>query len=348
MAEVIFYTGFRRGIFEIFPRMKTASIETIRSIQSHPNAEKLELVKVRGWQCVVKKGEFSEGQRIVFVPVDTILPHAEWSRFLVKDGHSGQPIRLRTARLRGEYSQGLVLPLTVLPSDARKFEEGADVGDLLGVSKYEKEIPAGLAGIAIGGFPVRICPQTDEENGLAAEDIVRIVLEGGISVTRKLDGSSCTVVVEDRQIMQVCSRKLSLKESPESGYWRVARSLRLSELPLGNVVIQGELMGPKIQGNQLKLSEGELHVFQVRIGESFLPYEEMRSLCHASLLCPAVPLIGHYDPPHSLETLQELADSQRLDDGAYGEGVVIRPYHYPRASSGRPLGFKLINRNYVD
>ena len=119
--------------------MKTASIETLASIRPHPNADRLEIATVLGWQCVVKKGEFTAGQAVVFVAPDTILPRAAWSEFLAKDG---KPIRLKTIRLRGEYSQGLVLPLSVLPSASQTWNEGADVGAELGVKKYEKEIQA--------------------------------------------------------------------------------------------------------------------------------------------------------------------------------------------------------------
>ena len=110
--------------------MKLASIEVIKEIAPHSNADSLEIAKVLGWQIIVRKGEFKAGESVVFIPIDTILPDAEWSAFLKK---GGKPIRLNTIRLRGEYSQGLVQPLSILPEHVRGWQEGADVGGELGV-----------------------------------------------------------------------------------------------------------------------------------------------------------------------------------------------------------------------
>ena len=130
--------------------MKLASIETIKEIVPHSGADKLEIAKILGWQSIVKKGEFKAGDKIVFVVIDTILPNAPWSEFLADRNNPEKPIRLRTVKLRGEYSQGLVLPLSVLPENVQGWHEGADVSGALGIKKYEKEIPAQLSGEILG------------------------------------------------------------------------------------------------------------------------------------------------------------------------------------------------------
>jgi len=331
--------------------VKLASIEIVKELQAHPNADRLELAKVSGWQCVVKKGEFMQGQQVLFVTIDTVLPRASWSEFLADKVDKGKQIRLKTVKLRGEYSQGLVLPVSILEErgiDTTRLKIGDDVSESMGVRKYEKEVPAGLTGIALGPFPSHICAATDEENGLGDEELVKEVLARRTTVTRKLDGSSCTVVVNNGIITHVCSRRLVLQETEESGFWKVARQLELGKIGEGRIVIQGELMGPKVQGNQLRLKSAELHVFQIQVNGEFLSHQEMREFCEKKLKCPAVPLLGHFGPEMSLEEFQAFADEQRLDNGEPAEGIVIRPCDYPKAGSGRPLGFKLINRNYRD
>jgi len=328
--------------------MKLASIEVISEIIPHTNADSLEIAKVLGWQVIVRKGEFKAGESVVFFPIDTILPDAPWSAFLKK---GDKPIRLNTIKLRGQYSQGLVQPLSILPEHVRGWQTGADVGGELGVKKYEKEIPACLSGEVAGSFPSHLAPKTDEDNGLSNPDIVKFVLEQECFATLKLDGSSCTIVVRGGKIEYVCSRNLSLKESDTNGFWRAAKKLTLT--PDMNLVIQGELMGPGVQGNQLKLMEPMLFVYQIRnldTGE-WLGYTTMSTVCEGMLQCRCVPLIGEISPFQTLDDLQQLADMQQFEDEGEtcpAEGIVVRPRKMGSMGNGRPLGFKIINRNYKD
>lgn len=332
--------------------MKLASIETITDRIHHPNADKLDLVKVLGWQSVVKRDEFKKGDKVVFVVIDTILPRAPWSEFLVDPKKPDAPIRLKTAKIRHFYSQGLVLPLSVLPENIQGWHEGADVGGALGIKKYEKEIPAQLSGEVLGGFPSYVCAQTDEDNGLSYPELVEEVLRNRwITVAQKYDGSSCTIVIEDRKITHVCSRRLSLKETDQNAFWRVARKLDLSNINNERYVIQGELMGPGVQGNQLKLMEPELYVFQISSDNVFWPYLDMVCLCRYTFGCRHVKQIDNYETDGGkidLAFLQDLADQQTLPDGSPAEGIVVRPLDYRSAGNGRPLSFKIMNRNYVD
>lgn len=332
--------------------MKLASIETIKEIVPHNGADKLEIAKILGWQSIVKKGEFKAGDKVVFVVIDTILPNAPWSEFLADKKDPEKQIRLRTIKLRGEYSQGLVLPLSVLPENIQGWHESADVGGALGIKKYEKEIPAQLSGIALGAFPTYICAQTDEDNGLSYPDIVNEVLKNEwITVTQKLDGSSGTIIIEDRVITHVCSRRLSLKETEENAFWKVARKLNLDKLDRGRYVIAGEVMGCGIQGNQLKLNEPEIFVFQIKYNDSFYNYLDMVYECKYTLDCKYVPHIENFNTINqkvNIDMLQALADKQVLPCGSPAEGIVVRPLNYRSAGNGRPLSFKIINRNYKD
>lgn len=324
-------------------RMKLATIELIADVRPHPNADRLDIATILGWQTIIRKGEFSAGDRVVFVPIDTILPKAPWSDFLADKKNPEKPIRLRTIKLRGQFSQGLALPLTVLPECVRGWNIGADVGGELGVRKFEKEIPAQLSGIAKGNFPRHLAPKTDEDNALSNPDLVRDVLQWPVSITQKLDGSSCTIIVEEGQIEHVCSRNLSLIESETNSFWRAARKLNLTGF---SGVIQGELMGPGIQGNQLGLLEPELYVFQIRDSSGWFTLDDIESEC-ATLGAKPVPVITTGTRGATLADLQDIADSQVLLSGAPAEGIVVRPDEpLVYIGEGRPLGFKIINRNY--
>lgn len=332
--------------------MKLASIEVIKEIVPHKGADKLEIAKVLGWQSIVKKGEFKAGDKVVFVVIDTILPLAPWSQFLADKNNPEKPIRLCPIRLRGEHSAGLVLPLSVLPENVQGWHEGADVGGALGIKKYEKEIPAQLSGIALGPFPSYLTAQTDEENGLSNPDLVAEVLKSEwITVTLKYDGSSGTIIIEDGVITHVCSRRLTLKETEENAFWKAARKLDASQYDDGRYIISGEIMGCGVQGNQLKLMSPEIFVFQIKYMDDFYTYSEMRNECETYLKCRYVPLVGDFHTKNSkitLADLQALADEQVLPCGSPAEGIVVRPMDYRASGEGRPLGFKIINRNYKD
>ena len=333
--------------------MKLASIEIIADVRVHSNADRLEIATVLGWQTVIKKGDFMPGDRCVFVVIDTILPPAPWSAFLAHAAAPELPIRLKTAKLRGEYSQGLALPLTVLPEHMRDWQDGADVGGELGIKKYEKEIPGVLSGEAKSAFPTHYAPRTDEDNGLSNPAIVEMVVrQGRIGATLKLDGSSCTVVLQDGVLTDVCSRNLSLREDSKNGFWRAVRKLNLDRLPsvwTGRTVLQGELMGPGIQGNQLKLMEPTLFLFNV--------YNEQTGWLSHSGVERTADLIGARAVPSisfeeldakTLAGFQAIADRQRLPCGAPAEGIVVRPVQPTTFGNGRPAGFKIINRAYID
>lgn len=337
--------------------MKLASIEIIKNIRSHSNADSLEIAEVLGWQTIVKKGIHKEGDKIVFITIDTIVPRYHWSDFLADKNNPDKPIRLKNIKLRGEYSSGLVIPMSEFSSFVFKdYDVGSDVTEILGITKYIKEIPANLSGETLGDFPTHLAPKTDEDNGLNDPILVDKVLKCNpfITVTQKLDGSSITLIVENGILTQVCTRNLSKKETENNTFWKAAKKLSIPQNWTGT--IQGELCGNGIQRNQLKLEDVRIFVFQINQDGKYMTYEEMKDFCENHLKCDVVPLVCKLNLEdqiklwvNPLQKLQELADKQKYASGLDGEGIVIRPSSYPRGySSRRPLGFKLINRNYKD
>lgn len=335
--------------------MKLASIETIKVLRPHPNADRLELAQVLGWQTVVQKGLYKERDKVVFIVIDSIVPKCSWSEFLVDRNNSDKPIRLKMIKLRGEHSAGIVVPLEMLPVEFRDFEVGKDITELLGVQKYIKELPANLAGENVGDFPSHLASKTDEDNGLSNLDIIEEVIKHPTTITQKIDGSSITIVVENGEIKQVCSRNLSKKDTPNSAFWQAAKKLKM--LPGFTGVIQGELAGNGIQKNPLRLEDKEIFVFQIKKSDgTYMKYREMQGLCNVEFGCKVVPLIVEdmmfigATVEEALEKLQQIADQQvYFQTNNPAEGIVVRPKDYPRSfQSRRPLGFKILNRNYKE
>jgi RNA ligase (TIGR02306 family) len=259
---------------------KLASVRRIDEIRPIEGADAIEAAVVGGWVVVVKKGEFTAGDLAVYLEIDSFVP-TELAPFLTKPGHFPKEFngvkgeRLRTVKLRGQVSQGLLLKVgecfgatvTLSASDATPYTEGDDVSEALGIQKYEAPVSAQLAGQVRGNFPGFIS-KTDQERiqNLTAElrewqDNPKFTWE----VTEKLDGSSMTVYVRDEE-EGVCSRNLDLKRDEANSYWAVAIKLELIAKIRStgrNLALQGELIGEGIQKNPYNIRGQDFRLFDI-------------------------------------------------------------------------------------
>ena len=279
---------------------KMATIRKIDTLRPIPGADAIECAVVGGWTCVVKKGEYTAGDLAVYCEIDSFIPTAI-APFLTKPGHYAKTYegvegeRLRTMKLRGQLSQGLLLPTNIGGICVLGLEVGMDVSAILGITKYEAPIPAELSGEVKGMFP-SVIPKTDQERvqNLSAE-FSQWVEEGlHWEVTEKLDGSSMTVYVIDGEV-GVCSRNLDLKRNPDNSLWRAAIKYNLEEKLIAhgrNIAIQGELVGNGIQGNIYKMRDQDFYVYDIYdidAGRYFDPMERMRFVAEHKLShCPVL------------------------------------------------------------
>ncbi len=119
--------------------MSTLLVEIceINSVQECPNADRLDIVTVKGWQCIVSKNVHKVGDRVVYAPIDSMIPQT-LSDSMEVTGYLGKTGRVKTVKMRGTYSQGLIIPLTYLPESWQNKPVGTNVADILGIIKYEK------------------------------------------------------------------------------------------------------------------------------------------------------------------------------------------------------------------
>jgi len=305
---------------------KLASIQRIAEIRQIENAENIEAVRVNGWWVVAKKGEFAIGELAVYFEIDSWMP-TNLAPFLSKgepreyNGVKGE--RLRTIKLRGQLSQGLVLPISIFPPTATTFMgEGADATEILGIQKWEKPVPAQLAGLARGNFPAFI-PRTDQER---VQNISEIFFdtESEYEVTIKLDGSSMTCYWQNGNL-GVCSRNIDLKLD-QSGNTFVDTAKRIfADRDFDGLAIQGELMGPGIQGNREGFEKHEFFVFdiwEIRGARYFTPTE--RVIFCAENWLTHVPVIGGKKLAGlDLNSVLALADGESINN-PIREGIVFK------------------------
>lgn len=249
---------------------KLAKLVEIDALLPIEGADAIECAVVGGWKVVTKKGEYKPGMRAVYCEIDSWIPH-KLAPFLSKgkeprefEGIKGE--RLKTIKLRGQLSQGLLLNLDDVIPWTNSYQLDEDVSEVLGIIKWEKPINAQLAGICKGNFPTLI-PKTDQERCQNLVKEIAVANEAGMKfeVTEKLEGSSMTCYLIDGEF-GVCSRNMDLKRDENNSFWQVAIRNDIENLMRqrgDNIAIQGELVGPGIQGNIYKLSKPELYVFDI-------------------------------------------------------------------------------------
>lgn len=333
---------------------KLASVRVISNIQPIPNADKIELVTVDGWNVVVAKDVGHKvGDLVIYCEIDSFLPIREEFEFLRKSSYKKmgdvEGFRLRTVKLRGQVSSGLILPLSILnPPDTNIYVtpfEGLDVTKMLDIVKYEPPIPAELAGKVKGTFPSFI-PKTDEERiqNLTKEyEEWKYQSKHQFYVTEKLDGSSATFYVKDGEF-GVCSRNLELLETEGNTFWKVARELDLETKMKSldtNTALQGELIGEGIQGNPYKIKGQTVKFFtglDIDSGKR-IPFAQFRQLL-IELDLGGVPVLNFELPDSVDELLLKAEGKSALNPNTEREGVVIR-------SMDGSISFKVISNQFL-
>jgi RNA ligase (TIGR02306 family) len=285
---------------------KLASVQRILDIQPIEGADAIVVATINSWKVVVKKNEFNIGDLVIYCEVDCWIPH-KLAPFLSKgqfprvyDGVEGE--RLKTVRLRGQISQGLILPLHVIWSGPHINEsyiggspwdfqgawenadhtlnevnirvdgewtygtiEGLDVSERLGIAKYEPPVSAQLAGISLGSFPIQV-PKTDEERIQNLTNEWPVLSTYWYETSEKLEGSSMSVGLIGGEF-KVCSRNLNLKEVEGNTLWGLARKYdieaKLRDIVGQNIVFQGEAIGEGIQGNHYGIKGQDFYVFAI-------------------------------------------------------------------------------------
>jgi RNA ligase (TIGR02306 family) len=347
---------------------KLASIRKIDELNPIEGADKIEVATVGGWKVVAQKGLYNVGDLAVYFEIDSWIPSTV-APFLTKAGHYPKVFegvegeRLKTIKLRGQISQGLLIPISELCKIVPGFEDitteidDMDVTELLGIKKWEKPMSAQLAGQAKGNFPSRI-PKTDQERCQNLKKEITQANEAGtkFEITEKLEGSSmtCYLMANDEGVQEfgVCSRNLNLKETEGNSFWSTARAESIEEkmrTQSVNFAIQGELIGPGIQDNIYGLSKLEFYVFDIydiAQGKYLNPEDRRKMVADMGLKhAPVIVASGDlYDTLgiSDIEQLIKFADGKSVVGftGHLREGVVFK-----EVNGG--FTFKAISNKYL-
>lgn len=342
-----------------------ASIQVIEAVEKHNNADALELASILGWQIITRTGEVKPGIKVIYCEIDSMLPvNASWLPPAIKDRIQKEKTkgfyRIKTIKLRGELSQGLIVPIVeTLPGnyDWNELEIGQDVTKILKVKKYEPPALSGkyamyaTAGVGnVSNFPTYLLDKTDEPRVQSSPKLFTQLQGNPYYMTVKLDGTSATYLIDPTtNELMVCSRNM-IRKKPDNvkicPYWYVADKYnienKLREVPY--IALQGEICGPHIQHNLLGLKDLEFFIFNVvDIRDRLkLEFDDMINICKDVLSLEHVPLeeTGDEFNYENIKTLLGKATGTYKGTKNMREGVVVR-------SKTQSISFKAINNEYL-
>lgn len=337
---------------------KLVTIRRIAEVIIIPDADKICLYRVDGWHVIDSIGKYAVDDLVVYLEPDSWVPHT-LAPFLTKNGAEPRVFegvegqRLRTMKMKGVLSQGLLLPLThafnngdgCVLLNGEIVYEGDDVTELLGILKYEPPIPAQLAGQVRGNFPSNI-PKTDQQRIQNVRNIDELRTHSW-SVTEKLHGSSCTFYLDNEGVFHVCSRNLDLKETEGNSYWLAARKFDIEGIMQRNsmqgMAIQGELIGEGINGNQYKVTLDfyVFDMFNTNTQKYVLPIQ-LEAACER-LGLKHVPILDRncFIGSASTQDLLQAAEGKSALNGSEREGFVLK------SNSVHDLSMKVISNKWL-
>lgn len=325
---------------------KLASIVTIDQIETHDQSDHLEIAHVLGWQIIVRKGEVQVNQKAVYCEIDSIIStEYDWVPEAVKERAKNGKMRIKTIKLRGKISQGLIVPLSNSIENFQEKEIGEDVTELLHIKKYKNiSIPSqsrNLGNRKKGTFPCHLISKTDEPRIQSHPWILKSMKGEDYYATLKMDGSSATYLrYED--IFMICSRNYIIDHESDTIWNKINLKYDINKILPEGFAVQGEICGPAIQKNLSNLKDYDFFVFNVYniTLKKRLNLEDMIYFCEKYHF-QTVPIeergIFQYE---SITELLEKAKGFYPKTQHHREGLVYRTIE-------QSYSFKIINNDYL-
>lgn len=334
------------------------TIEKIESVNLHPNADRLDLVRLDGkdYEFVTQKGLYQPGETVVYFPVDSLLPEwiVERMELQGKLSHgtihaNGAPRiqnRVRTVKLRGQISQGLVSSLTILSTVAteeviRDVVIGQDVTELLGVTKFEPPVVSSKEGNLLP-MP-ELVSVYDIEGAQNFVEIAQSLMNELVLITEKIEGShwSVTRYADGRIAVAQRHHEIAEVEGGTHTWWNAYRNgdfgtileriwgdLELLKYEVKALTLRGEIIGAGIQGDYYGVGKHQVLIFEIEINGT--PVDASMFLLLRGLHnIPTVPILSQD------VTLSDWLAGRSIKEASNGdslfnvkklrEGIVIKP-----------------------
>lgn len=301
----------------------------------HPNADRLELVYLKGYgyQYVTGKDEFHTGQKVVMFPVDSVLPSDLSSRLGLKGD------RIKPVRLRGQWSYGLIVPLNECSAWGEPV--GRDLTIELGVKKYEIPVKQG-SNVRFSrpeqliALPMGVNKYDIENAGRYPNAFRSLLLDNYLYITEKVEGSHFWASIDTDSVIHVGQRNFEIKQDESHRWWSTMRQERIDDLLIDlsvnyhsskMITVRGEIVGAGIQGNYYELDPQDYRIYLFEIEVDGMPINSDDFWEWQNLLgFRAVPVIRYCTSIDELPSMDSLSNGKSMiADWKLREGVVIKP-----------------------
>jgi len=361
--------------------MSLTPVEIVRvtDVETHPHADRLEIIKILNTQFVTPKGTVNPGDLVVYFPPDMLIPEpvaeklgvVNYLKYSIFPGDIQKSrCRIGAIRLRGIASFGFGMLLNEIRSSLPEalvdadLSEGSNLTEAFQAVKYQP--PEQFAG---GGGDSMKQPEafhtyTDIQHYYR---YAKALAEGTpVRITEKIHGTNSRVgLVRDNDMEFMCGTHYRrVKEKDVKGrislYWKpLTDDMKdmLDFISLGgkyNVIVFGEIYGSKVQQMDYGCGPGNKshRVFDISVDGEYLDWCDVKAYCDMFNI-KTVPLL--YEGPFTPELVEEyisgpttLAEADQIACKFKGrEGIVITPLkeEYAPLLNGR-LILKAVNPDY--
>lgn len=351
-----------------------ATIQIIKNIRSIPGRDRIQIADILGYNVIIGKDTYEDGQHVCFFEIDSMFPKVEfWKNDLEKFKYRIKTFKVNTTD-GPVYGQGWCIPLDFMMKYIKEFKEdiynkiintneiklfeGFEVTEILDITKYDPELIENgnklLPGNAEGNFPSDYIAKTDETRLQGCIGVLEEIKDQPYVIRKKYEGTSITFIkINDED--KVCSRNLMLKDPQSSGvssdYWDMYYKYPgVKDLLNDGFAVQAEMYGEGIMKNPLGMQGKHIAIFNIFDIKSrrYVDDFELIELCNQYNLPICEEVTRGLAFRYSYDELAELSDKQLYPNGHLCEGIVIRPQKemYSKRLHGR-LSFKQISRPYL-
>lgn len=331
-----------------------AEVRRIEIIEKHPGADRLSIATVQDldYQFITGLDSYKPFEQVVYIPLDSVLP-APLIALLGLTGMlaGSKKNRVKTVKLRGEISQGLVVGVDKLIEEGyiegREYSDGEDVTEMLLITKYEPPVVGTMTGNlhslpeGVEKYDLESC----QRHSNVAKDL--ILYNVPVVITEKLEGTNIAMVLDTDNVFSVCSRKHRIEEiecegkenlyaqTARAGKWEKLAARIKEEIGCRHLVLRGELIGPGVQGNIYGLESKTIKLFDIKADGRYLDHDEMCIALHnviggtyRSRMVPVLSADRSLGSYAGDKGLQEASDGySHLNKTTPREGIVIKPMH---------------------
>ncbi len=353
-------------------------IAKIYEIKRIDGADNIELALLNGWNCIISKNTYQVGDLVACAITDAIIPY-EVSEKLSITNYLRNGCRVKTVKLKGVYSECLIIPLDAYTS--KNIFEGKDMMSILNIVKYEPPVKTNL-NLRVEkyhqnpNFPIyykfpnlKNIPYLFNENDHV--EITRkihgtnarygIVKKNKLSIWNKIKSflgfdlgwSNFEFIVGSHNVEKMPNsqgyysdnvwHEIAKKYNIKNELWDLVKNKFIYENPLcSGIVIYGEIYGKGIQKNyDYNLDEIKFCVFDIEFEKEYLNLNFARKLTEDILDLPYVEVL--YDGLYSEEIKNKFVFNNFIENTKVPhEGIVIKHIDGNRAKVA-----KVINPEYL-